>query len=134
MDGLSEGGGSKKYPDWFQRAYSVLEFAGPGTGADDSVNLDGVRIGLMTLPPGFQYVPHRHRASEVYVVIGGTGDWRAGSKSEVVRPVTFIYHPPHVVHSMHNVGDDPLHLIYVWWSDDAAALQEDAQLLEDPRP
>jgi len=124
---IVDGGGSKRYPEWLRAAYRVQEFAGPaGPGAA----VEGARAGLVTLPPGLRYPPHRHAAPEVYVIVGGRAVWDAGDARRTLEPVSFAYHPPWCPHAIESVGDEPLVVVYLWWGD-RDMLGADAELVAD---
>ena len=123
---IPTGGGSRRYPEWLRAAYRVQEFAGPG---GPGAVVEGARSGLVTLPPGLRYPPHRHAAPEVYVIVGGRAAWEAGGERRTLDPVSFAYHPPWCPHAIESVGDEPLVVVYLWWGD-AGVLGADAELVE----
>lgn len=127
IDELRAGGGSTAYPAALRDAYAVFEFAGQGKGDPSGVKVDGARVGLMTLPPGTVYPAHSHPAPEVYVVVAGRCRWSAGDRTRDLAAVSFAYHPPGVEHAIEVVGNESLHIVYVWWGD-PAVLATDARL------
>jgi quercetin dioxygenase-like cupin family protein len=129
LEDLSPGGGSRRYPQHLRSAYEVFEFAGPGKGGAGGVYVEGARVGLMRLPPGFHYPLHAHPSPEVYIVISGTGTWEgSGAQSRELSPLTFIYHPPLAAHALTSGPREPLVLAYVWWGE-RSVLETDAGLL-----
>ena len=129
LEELTEGGGSRSYPQEMRSAYKVFEFAGPGKGGAGGVWAEGARVGMMTLPARFHYPLHAHPSPEVYVVVSGTGTWEtSGDVSRELSPVTFIYHPPFAPHAVTSGPDEPLVVVYVWWGE-KSVIETDAELL-----
>jgi mannose-6-phosphate isomerase-like protein (cupin superfamily) len=120
LEELDQGGLSPNYSEELHRLLPVWEFLGQGKLGPAGVVAPGARVGVFTMAPGTVYPAHRHPAPEVYVVVGGACRlvWAAGETSAVLRPISFVYHPPNAEHAIESVGDDELRMVYVWWGDE----------------
>jgi mannose-6-phosphate isomerase-like protein (cupin superfamily) len=62
--------------------------------------------------PRSEQAPHRHEENEqAYVIVQGRGLMKVGSERQEVERGTLILIPPGEIHSIENVGEEPL--IYV---------------------
>lgn len=113
-DDVPAGRGSARYPAAFRDAYAVRELVGPDAPLADA----SVRMGTVTLPPGFVYPEHRHPAAEIYVVVAGELAWTVDGVRFAARPGSVVRHPPHAVHAMTVTGDAPAELLWVWYPAD----------------
>lgn len=101
----------------YMAGYAYADFVGPRGLADAA----GVAIGVLILGPGRLYPDHNHPAAELYHVLAGTAEWKAGAGGFQPRPPgSAIYHAPFVSHAM-RVGDEPLFALYGWVGDVATA-------------
>ena len=67
--------------------------------------------------PEVHYAQHVHKAPELYVVIGGSGDWQIGDGPfEPKRPGDWIWHPTGTRHAM-RTGSEPMTALAVWTAD-----------------
>ena len=72
-------------------------------------------MGYVTLEPRGGQVPwHDQESEEVYFVIDGRGEMCLGEERMTVEAGQAIEIPPGVFHQLTNVGDEPLHMIYVY--------------------
>lgn len=133
-DDVPEHGGSTRYPDELRSAYRVNELVGPADPATwPGLHDRSVRLGIVELPAGFAYPPHRHEAAELYVVQRGQLAWEVDGDRFEVRPGSVVRHEPWAVHAMEVLGDEPAELLYVWYlpvDDPAGVLTADAELVE----
>jgi mannose-6-phosphate isomerase-like protein (cupin superfamily) len=59
--------------------------------------------------PGSEQRSHAHeRAEQVYVIVRGHGLMRVAGEEESVGPGTMILVPPRTMHSIRNIGEEPL--------------------------
>ncbi len=72
-------------------------------------------MGYVTLEPHGGQVPwHNQAQEEVYFILDGCGEMCLGSERRVVEGGQAIYIPPGAFHQITNIGDRPLHMIYVY--------------------
>ncbi|MDR0440385.1 MAG: AraC family ligand binding domain-containing protein, partial [Candidatus Accumulibacter sp.] len=77
---------------------------------------DEVCLGLTAIGPHLRYPPHRHPATETYLVVSGTASWTAAGICRQHPPGALILHPSNIVHVM-ETGDAPLLAAYAWTGD-----------------
>lgn len=76
-------------------------------------------VGIAEVPVGVQRPSrgHTHEPAEVYYIVSGRGEVLV---DDVTYPVTSgdaVWIPPNAEHVAHNVGDEPLRLLYVFAKD-----------------
>ncbi len=77
---------------------------------------DKVYAGFSLQARDIYYPPHAHFAEESYWIIGGTGDWRVGTKSWFpVQAGDSIYHESEARHVM-QTNEQPMLTIWLWTS------------------
>ena len=97
----------------FRRGYAYCQLIGPGGPLES----DRVKAGLTLQSPDSYYPAHAHKATELYAVVGGTGEWRLGIDPWTTRPPgDFILHPSGMRHAM-QTSAEPLLALFVWISD-----------------
>jgi len=80
--------------------------APPGTGR--------IGIALVTQPPGLATPLHRHtREAEVFYLLDGTMDYRAGDQDYQLRPGCFLYLPAGLPHAFRIRGDQPARFLAI---------------------
>jgi hypothetical protein len=93
--------------------YAYAELLGP-TGLWPG---DDFRMGLLLLGPHLHYLDHSHAAPELYWLLTGPSEWRAGSAEFASRDQgETIWHPPRMMHAT-RTGPVPLLALYIWTSD-----------------
>lgn len=75
-----------------------------------------VCFGLTLIGPHTHYLPHRHPAVELYLILVGHPHWTVGSTTSSRTPGEAILHDSNVVHAMRTTGE-PLLAIYSWTGD-----------------
>lgn len=66
------------------------------------------------LPPGAAVTRHLHRETEeVYYVLAGDGEMTVGDETAPVGPGDAIYIPIGTVHTLRNVGAEPMRIVLV---------------------
>jgi len=102
-----------RIPASFVGAHAFCELTGP----DGLVPAHDFRTGLYLQVPGYRYRDHSHEAEEVYLVLSGTADWRAGTGAfEPRAPGSLIHHRAGETHAMHT-GPEPLLALWGWLGD-----------------
>ena len=94
----------------FQARYGFMELIGPrGPFAADDV-----ACGLLMFAPDTEYPQHRHEAEEIYVVLAGRAEWRAGADGYREEPPGAALHRhPWVPHAT-RMGAEPMLALYLW--------------------
>ena len=84
-------------------------------GGASPISTKSFCMGYVTLEPRGGQVPwHDQESEEVYFVIEGRGEMCLGEERMTVKAGQAIEIPPGVFHQLTNVGDEPLHMIYVY--------------------
>ena len=85
-------------------------------GEDGPLRSDKVHAGFSLQSPDIYYPPHAHYAEESYWIIGGSADWRVGTKPWfAVQPGDSIYHEPEARHVM-QTNEQSLLTVWLWTS------------------
>ncbi len=58
--------------------------------------------------PGSEQKPHKHGPEQIYVIIAGRGLMRVGAEERTVSAGDLVRIPSDTVHSLLNLGDEPL--------------------------
>lgn len=79
----------------------------------------GLTLGVAEVPPGapgarLDEALHHHTPPEAYYVIEGTGTVHLGGADHPVEPGSVVFVPGGTHHVVHNDGDSPLRLLYVF--------------------
>lgn len=75
----------------------------------------GFALGYGVLAPDGGQVPwHHHEQEEVYFVIEGRGEICVGGERGELAAGQAVHVPSQVFHQLTNVGDEPLHFVYVY--------------------
>jgi quercetin dioxygenase-like cupin family protein len=82
---------------------------GPG-----SLEANNFVIGHSTLFPGGSIPKHAHVNEEVYVCLSGQAEMCVGDDVQILEPISAVYIPPNVMHSLKNVagGESTIMFIY----------------------
>ena len=71
--------------------------------------------GYITLDPeGGQTPWHNQEQEEVYMVIQGRGEICVGTERQEITAGQAVFLPPTVFHQLTNIGDSPLHMMYIY--------------------
>ncbi|MEX2460487.1 MAG: cupin domain-containing protein [Paenibacillaceae bacterium] len=70
--------------------------------------------GHSTIFPGGGIPPHSHSNEEIYIILSGKGRMVVGDDVEELEGLTTIYIPPNTQHSLTNIGDTDLVIMYVY--------------------
>jgi mannose-6-phosphate isomerase-like protein (cupin superfamily) len=75
----------------------------------------GFVMGYVVLEPNGGQVPwHNQEQEEVYMVLQGRGEICVGSERREITAGQAVFLPPTVFHQLTNLGDTPLHMMYVY--------------------
>ena len=75
----------------------------------------GFATGFVVLEPKGGQVPwHQHEQEEVYFVLQGRGEICVGTERGEITAGQAVFLPPNVFHQLTNVGEQPLHFVYVY--------------------
>jgi mannose-6-phosphate isomerase-like protein (cupin superfamily) len=83
-------------------------------GATSDIQPDQFVVGYSVVRPGGGIPAHQHVNEEVYVLLSGTADMVVGNEQAILSSMVAIYIPPNMTHQLTNVGDDDLHLLFIY--------------------
>lgn len=84
-------------------------------GGPAPVQASSFSMGYVTLEPRGGQVPwHNQEQEEVYFVLDGTGEMCLGEEKQALSGGQAVYIPSGVFHQLTNIGDEPLHFVYVY--------------------
>jgi mannose-6-phosphate isomerase-like protein (cupin superfamily) len=87
-------------------------------------NSDSFFMGMEDIPPGKKIRLHHHpHAEEILFVHRGTGVVRLGSRVATVRAGATVHIPRNVSVGLHNTGDEPLSLLFIFSEPDGMSSQ-----------
>jgi mannose-6-phosphate isomerase-like protein (cupin superfamily) len=87
-------------------------------------NSDSFFMGMEDIPPGKKIRLHHHpHAEEILFVHRGTGVVRLGSRVATVRAGATVHIPRNVSVGLHNTGDEPLSLLFIFSEPDGMSGQ-----------
>ena len=85
---------------------------------------DSFFMGMEDIPPGNKIRLHHHpHAEEILFVHRGTGVVRLGSREATVRAGATVYIPRNVSVGLHNTGNEPLSLVFIFSEPDGMSGQ-----------
>jgi mannose-6-phosphate isomerase-like protein (cupin superfamily) len=73
-----------------------------------------VTTGMTTLPVGRSVALHSHNCDEQIVILQGRAEAEFGGKRHPIGPMEVAYIPEGEVHCFHNVGDDPVVMLFIY--------------------
>lgn len=72
-------------------------------------------MGYVVLDPRGGQVPwHNQEQEEVYMVLQGRGEICVGAERREIKAGQAVFLPPTVFHQLTNMGDEPLHMMYIY--------------------
>ncbi len=84
-------------------------------GGQSPIQTNNFATGYVTLEPKGGQVPwHNQDQEEVYFVIDGVGEMCLGSERQTMSVGQAVFIPPGVFHQLTNIGDQPLHMVYIY--------------------
>ena len=85
-------------------------------GPDGDMDAPDCRVGFTLMAPNTLYPLHAHPAIELYFVIAGTAEWRAGDETRRVPPGDLVLHRSSEPHAMRTFAE-PLLALWSWSGD-----------------
>jgi len=83
--------------------------------AGQPIPAKGFAMGYVVLEPNGGQVPwHNQEQEEVYMVIQGRGEICVGTERQEISAGQAVFLPPTVFHQLTNIGDTPLHMMYIY--------------------
>lgn len=73
-----------------------------------------VTTGTTTLPVGKSVALHYHNCDEQIVILQGRAEAEFGGKRVSLGPMEVAYIPAGEVHCFHNVGDEPVLMLFIY--------------------
>ena len=73
-----------------------------------------VTTGTTTLPAGKSVALHFHNCDEQIVILKGRAEAECGGQRRPVGPMEVVYIPAGEVHCFHNVGDEPVLMLFIY--------------------
>jgi mannose-6-phosphate isomerase-like protein (cupin superfamily) len=73
-----------------------------------------VTTGTTTLPVGKSVALHHHNCDEQIVILQGRAEAEFGGRRHPVGPMEVVYVPEGEVHCFHNVGDEPVLMLFIY--------------------
>ena len=85
----------------------------------DMMPTTGITIGIAEVPVGVSSPKrgHTHDAEEVYYFLSGIGKVHVDGVDTDVNPGTAVWIPAHAEHFCHNMGTEPLKLLFIFARD-----------------
>lgn len=78
---------------------------------------DDIIVGLFLLGPNRLYPEHAHPASEMWVILSGTAQWKRGSEEwKTKKPGEYFIHTENQAHAMKTM-DEPIFALWAWTGD-----------------
>jgi hypothetical protein len=94
----------------FQARYGFMELIGPR----GPFVAEEIACGLLMFAPDTEYPQHRHEAEEIYVVLAGRAEWRAGAEDyAIAAPGAVLHRRPWSPHAT-RMGSEPMLALYLW--------------------
>lgn len=83
-------------------------------GADSLLQAENFVSGYVVVDPHGKVPEHQHEQEEVYYILQGRAEMTVGTESEVLEAVSAVYIPPSQRHALKNVGENELHMLFVY--------------------
>ncbi len=83
--------------------------------AAQPIQAKGFAMGYVVLEANGGQVPwHNQEQEEVYMVLQGRGEICVGDERQEITAGQCVFLPPTVFHQLTNIGDTPLHMMYIY--------------------
>lgn len=83
--------------------------------AGQPIAAKGFAMGYVVLEPNGGQVPwHNQEQEEIYMVLQGHGEICVGEERSEITAGQCVYLPPTKFHQLTNLGDTPLHMMYIY--------------------
>ncbi|MFW6062116.1 MAG: cupin domain-containing protein [Planctomycetota bacterium] len=84
-------------------------------GGASPIEASNFSMGYVILEPKGGQVPwHNQEQEEVYFIVSGQGEMCLGEEKHQMATGQAVYIPSGTFHQLTNLGDEPLHMIYVY--------------------
>lgn len=83
-------------------------------GANSPIQAANFASGFVVIEPNGTVPLHEHEQEEVYYILKGTGEMVVGEEREVMQAISAVYIPSNEKHSLRNVGQEALHMLFVY--------------------
>jgi quercetin dioxygenase-like cupin family protein len=83
-------------------------------GVHSPIQAEHFVSGIVIIEPNGSIPIHEHEQEEVYHILKGTGEMTVGEETEIMKPVSAVYIPPNANHGLKNVGQEELHMLFVY--------------------
>ena len=81
---------------------------------DDGLPTRNFMMGYVVIYPGGKVPEHEHVQEEVYTVLQGHGEMIINGEKQPMEAISSVYIPPNAKHSLVNVGDEDLVMMFVY--------------------
>jgi mannose-6-phosphate isomerase-like protein (cupin superfamily) len=86
-----------------------------GQAPAQPIQAKGFAMGYVVLEPKGGQVPwHNQEQEEIYMVLQGTGEICVGTERQEITAGQAVFLPPTVFHQLTNIGETPLHMMYIY--------------------
>ena len=83
-------------------------------GAQSPIQAANFVSGFVVIEPNGSVPLHDHEQEEVYYILKGAGEMTVEEESRIIEGVSAVYIPPNRKHSLKNVGQEELHMLFVY--------------------
>ncbi len=83
-------------------------------GAQSPIQAANFVSGFVVIEPNGSVPFHDHEQEEVYYILKGAGEMTVEEESRIIEGVSAVYIPPNRKHSLKNVGQEELHMLFVY--------------------
>ena len=104
----------------FQARYGFMELLGPR----GPLTADEIALGLLMFAPETEYSQHRHEAEELYIILAGHAEWRAGEEPYRTEPPGAVLHRPSWIPHATRMNAEPMLALYLWRGGDLMQISE----------
>jgi quercetin dioxygenase-like cupin family protein len=83
-------------------------------GENGAVNGDHFCQGYVVIYPGGSVPAHEHPTVESYTILSGSGEMTVDGETLPVKAGDFVYIPVGLDHMLKNIGEDDMHMMFVY--------------------
>jgi quercetin dioxygenase-like cupin family protein len=123
-----------KVAKYDRERYSVVGRGAEGSSKGKKTSeVKDFSVVYLKLDPGKAVGEHAHDTSEVFIPLTGRWEVGIGGETTILEPFDVISVPPHTMHSLVNVSDEPAFLMAVNAGGSGAPIQWARQVLDEVR-